>query len=74
MLPSRKRARERLNSINTISELDGVLADLRLKDEEREVAKYVLGRCWTLQKTAMHLGYSKSQVKRIMSKVYDRIA
>lgn len=74
MLESRKAAKARLNSISTISELDGVLSDLRLKDEEREVAMYVLGRCWTLQKTANHLGYSKDQIKRIMAKVYDRIA
>lgn len=73
MKHTRKEARERLKSMNTVSELNELLDDLMLTEEDKEIARYVFVNGYSQQQIAMKCGYSVKTVKKKLAKVYDRL-
>lgn len=73
MRGSRRRARERLKSVRTVTELYDCLEELNLTDKEREVARLVYGKGWSLQQAVFELGYSKRQISRMLARVQDKM-
>lgn len=73
MLQSRRKARAMAQAVKTLDELRAMLDGIALSDTEREVGYLVYGRGWSLQQVAMHLGYSKRQISRMLAKVQDKI-
>lgn len=73
MKSERKQAREMLLSLKTRADLEGYLNSLNITDEEREIAMLVFGRGWSLTRIQLELGYTKSQLKRRMAKLYDKM-
>lgn len=74
MRASRSAAREKIKSVRTRAELDEVLEMLNLTDSEREIARMVYGKGYTLTQVSMETGYSVRQVSRKLAKVQDRIS
>lgn len=73
MKQSRKLARERLNSIRTVSELRAFLAEMRLTDEEREIGFMIFAYGWSYARIAAEVNLSERQVKRKVARIYDRL-
>lgn len=73
MSPERKAARDKLLAMNSRADLEDYLESLNLSDEERTVALLVFGRGFSLTQTALELGYSPKQMRKRMSKIYDRM-
>ena len=73
MKSERKQAREMLLSLKTRADLEGYLNSLNITDEEREIAMLVFGRGWSLTRIQLELGYTKSQLKRRMARIYDKM-
>ena len=73
MRADRKHARDYVKSIKTKAELDSYLNMLNLTDEEREIARLMFGRGWSRTQIAMELGYSETQIKRKIVRIYDRM-
>lgn len=73
MSPARKEAKERLLNMKTRSDLEDYLDSLNLTDDEREVAILVFGRGWSLTRIRVEMGYTERQLRRKLSKVYDRM-
>ena len=73
MRKNRKEARDLLNSLHTVSELEKYLQMLRITDEEREVARMIYAKGYSRQQIAMQTGYSKRQVDRMVAKIHDRL-
>lgn len=74
MRASRSAAREKIKSVRTRAELDEVLEMLNLTDAERDIARMVYGKGYTLTQVSMQTGYSVRQVSRKLAKVQDRMA
>lgn len=74
MRASRRAAREKIKSVKTRAELDEWLEMLNLTDEERDIARMVYGRGYTLTQVSMETGYSVRQVSRKLAKIQDRMA
>lgn len=73
MRDDRKQAREFAKSMKTTAELDAYLNMLNLTDDEREIARMIFAKGWTRTRIAMETGYSESQVKRKICRIYDRM-
>ena len=73
MNPSRKQARDFVRSIKTTSELDAYLNMLNLTDEERDIARLIFGKGYSVVQVMMATGYSEHQVRRKINKIYDRM-
>lgn len=74
MRASRSAARRKIRDVRTRAELDEVLEMLNLTDSEREIARMVYGRGYTLTQVSMETGYSVRQVSRKLAKIQDRMA
>lgn len=74
MRPERKAARERAAAIKTRAELDEYLDSLNLRDEYKAIARYIFADGFSRTKIAMLTGYSERHLKRIIAKIYDRMA
>lgn len=73
MSPQRKQAKDRLMNMKTRADLEAYLESLNLTDDEREIASLVFGRGWSLTRIRVEKGYSERQLRRKLSKVYDRM-
>lgn len=73
MSPERKAAKERLMGMKTRADLESYLDSLNLSDEEREIAFLVFGRGLSLTQIQVQYNYSTRQLRRKLSKVYDRM-
>ena len=73
MRKNRKAARDLLNSLRTVPELEQYLSMLRLTDEERDVARMIYEKGYSRQQIAMQTGYSKRQVDRMVAKIHGRL-
>lgn len=74
MRPDRKAAREKALAIKTRAELAEYLDSLNLTEQQRIVAWYIFADGWSRAKIALETGYSERQLKRIIAKIYDRMA
>lgn len=74
MRPERKAARDRVAKINTRAELEEYLVSLNLPEQHRQIATMIFANGWTRAKIAMETGYSERHLKRIIAKIYDRMA
>lgn len=74
MRADRRAARNFVKSIKTRADLEDYLNMLNLTDEEREIALMMFGKGWTRARIALEMGYSEFQVKRKISRIYDRMA
>lgn len=74
MRASRSAARRKIRDVRTRAELDEVLDMLNLTDSERDIARMVYGRGYTLTQVSMETGYSVRQVSRKLAKIQDRMA
>jgi DNA-binding NarL/FixJ family response regulator len=73
MKPSRKEARELLQSMKTREELIQYLNMLNITDEQRDVAYYALAKGWSRQHISLETGYSLRQIERMLTRVYDKM-
>lgn len=73
MRANRKAARDLLNSLRTLPELEQYLQMLRLTDDERDVARMIYAKGYSRQQIAMKTGYSKRQVDRMVARIHDRL-
>lgn len=73
MNPKRKKARDRLLSISTKSELVELIESLNITDEERDIAIMVLSRGWSYTRISLETGYSVRHIARKMEKVYTKL-
>lgn len=74
MRASRSASREKIKAIRTRAELDELLDMLNLTDSERDIARMVYGKGYTLTQVSMETGYSVRQVSRKLAKIQDRMA
>lgn len=73
MRADRKAARDFVKSIKTRAELDAYINMLNLTDDEKEIARLSFGRGWSRIQIALELGYSEHQIKRKLTRIYDRM-
>lgn len=73
MSPERKAAKERLMSIKSRADLEEYLGSLNITDEEREIALKVFGNGWSLTRIQIELGYTQRQLRKRLSKIYDKM-
>lgn len=74
MKADRKAAREFAKGIKTREDLENYVNMLNLREDERKIAMMLFGDGWTRAKIALETGYSESQVKRKVARIYDRMA
>lgn len=73
MNPDRKQARDFVKSIKTKTELDSYLNMLNLTDDEREIARLIFSKGYSVVQVVMATGYSEHQVRRKINRIYDRM-
>lgn len=74
MLPNRKAAREKVMAIKTRAELDEYLDTLNLREEYKTIARYIFADGFSRAKIARLTGYSERHLRRIIARIYDRMA
>lgn len=74
MRADRKAAREFAMGMKTKADLEEYLNMLNLTEEERQIAWMIFANGWSRAKIAMETGYSEPQLRRKISKIYDRMA
>lgn len=73
MKASRKAARDKLQSIKTVEELQNYLDELTITDDQKHIALLALVKGWSRQQISNETGYSVRQVGKLLEKVYDKM-
>lgn len=74
MKPELKAARDKAKTLKTSEDLNKLLDSLNITDDEREIARFVLGRGWSYTRVSIEVGMSERAVRRHMERVYLKMS
>lgn len=69
-----KAARDKALALKTADDLNALLDSLNITDEERDIARMVLGRGWSYTRVGIEVGMSERAIRKHMERVYRKIS